>query len=212
MTQKIDTKARRRGAGRPVNVVASSRRKGQIMGAARECFAEKGFHAAGVADIATAAGVSVANLYQYFASKDDLILAMAEKDLEEDLDLIRQLGEQADFIASLTSTLAGILAEKAMADDYRLRVEIFAEATRNPRVRKALIEMEGALADELAACLRTAQESGMVRNDVAADGLAAVIMRLVDGIYSGAGAGLVDGATLLPAVCALIEGGLRRHI
>lgn len=182
------------------------------MEAACGCFAEKGFHAAGVADIALAAGVSVANLYQYFPSKDDLILAMAEKDLEEDLDLIRQLGKQGDFIAGLTATLAVILDETAIADGYRLRVEIFAEATRNPRVRKALIEMEVALAGELAACLRVAQESGMVRNDVDADGLAAVIIRLVDGIYSGAGAGLVDGATLLPAVCALLEGGLRRRI
>ncbi len=54
-----------------------SARRSQILDAALRCFAEVGFSAATMADIAAAAGLSAANLYRHFASKDELVEAIA---------------------------------------------------------------------------------------------------------------------------------------
>ena len=79
----------RRALGRPVNSEARAVRRAQILDGARACFLRKGFHAATTAEISAEAGVSVANLYQYFPAKDDLVQALIEDDLAEDLALVR---------------------------------------------------------------------------------------------------------------------------
>lgn len=51
-------------------------RKEQILEAARRVFAEQGFHATRMSDIAQAAEVSQGTLYHYFRSKDELFMAL----------------------------------------------------------------------------------------------------------------------------------------
>jgi AcrR family transcriptional regulator len=58
-----------------VDTEARARRAPQILDAARERFFAKGFHGASINEIAQAAGVRSTNLYQYFASKNDSIVA-----------------------------------------------------------------------------------------------------------------------------------------
>ncbi|MGB3896407.1 MAG: TetR/AcrR family transcriptional regulator [Mycolicibacter sinensis] len=51
--------------------------------AARELFAERGFHGTTLADITSAAGKSPAVLYRYFQDKEDLLAALAESFLSD---------------------------------------------------------------------------------------------------------------------------------
>lgn len=53
--------------------------KDKIVTAALMLFAEKGFHATSMAEVAAAAGVSKGLAYNYFASKDALLLAIIEQ-------------------------------------------------------------------------------------------------------------------------------------
>jgi len=53
-------------------------RRQQIIEAAARLFAEKGFHRATTRDIADAADVSEGTLYNYFSSKDELLMAIME--------------------------------------------------------------------------------------------------------------------------------------
>ncbi|MCM6773633.1 TetR/AcrR family transcriptional regulator [Nocardia sp. CDC159] len=53
------------------------RRRQQILDAALECFARKGFHATSMQDVFTEAGLSAGAVYRYFKSKDELIAALA---------------------------------------------------------------------------------------------------------------------------------------
>jgi AcrR family transcriptional regulator len=50
-------------------------RRGQILKAALDVFARKGYHAANVSDVAAEAGVSQGTIYWYFKSKEDLLVA-----------------------------------------------------------------------------------------------------------------------------------------
>lgn len=52
--------------------------RGQILDAARESFARKGFNGTTIRGVATAAGVDPALVHHYFGSKDDLFLAALE--------------------------------------------------------------------------------------------------------------------------------------
>ncbi|MCA9624084.1 MAG: TetR/AcrR family transcriptional regulator [Myxococcales bacterium] len=53
-------------------------RRAQILGCARQVFAQRGFHVTSVADICAEAGIGRGTLYQYFDNKRDLFLAVLE--------------------------------------------------------------------------------------------------------------------------------------
>lgn len=79
---------RRRGSRRPAGAPqisaekrsykAAPDRRRQILDCALGAFAEKGYHAASIADVCSRAGIGRATLYQYFRDKRDLLAALAE--------------------------------------------------------------------------------------------------------------------------------------
>jgi len=81
-------------------------RPGEILDAALEVFAEKGFAAARMEDIAKRAGVTKGTIYLYFPSKEDVFKSLARKHVG---DTIASAAEQArlyegslrDFLAML---------------------------------------------------------------------------------------------------------------
>ena len=54
-------------------------RRNQILDAATQVFAEKGFHRATIKDIARVAGIADGTIYTYFASKTDVLLAILNR-------------------------------------------------------------------------------------------------------------------------------------
>lgn len=61
----------------------SRRRVEQVLDAAAELVVRDGVEALSTRDIAQAAGVPIATLYQYFADKEDVLLALAQRDMDE---------------------------------------------------------------------------------------------------------------------------------
>lgn len=80
-------------------LVAAARRK-QILDAATQVFAEKGFHRATVKEIARVAGIADGTIYTYFASKDEVLLAVLDR-LNETTERKQQfvLGDEQDLKA-----------------------------------------------------------------------------------------------------------------
>jgi TetR/AcrR family transcriptional regulator, fatty acid metabolism regulator protein len=80
-------------------LVAAARRK-QILDAATQVFAEKGFHRATVKEIARVAGIGDGTIYTYFASKDEVLLAVLDR-LNETTERKQQfvLGDEQDLRA-----------------------------------------------------------------------------------------------------------------
>lgn len=58
-------------------------KRGRIIDAAVEVFAEKGFRAARISDIARSAGVADGTIYLYFKNKEDLLLVIFEEKMEQ---------------------------------------------------------------------------------------------------------------------------------
>jgi len=75
----------------------NNKRREQIIDAAIEVFADKGFYNAKVADVARAAGIADGTIYLYFKNKDDLLISLFETKMEHILER---------FASTLNSTLS----------------------------------------------------------------------------------------------------------
>jgi AcrR family transcriptional regulator len=73
----------------------SEARPGEIVQAALDVFAEKGFAAARLDDIARQAGVSKGALYLYFETKEDLFRAVVREAVAPNLDMVEAMLAQA---------------------------------------------------------------------------------------------------------------------
>lgn len=89
-------------------------RPGEIIAAALEVFAEKGFAGAKLDDIAERAGVSKGALYLYFETKDDIFRAVVREAVAPNFEVIRQMAEGfdgafADLAPMILARAAGLM-------------------------------------------------------------------------------------------------------
>jgi AcrR family transcriptional regulator len=78
------------GGARRGNRLPRDERRGQLLAAASEVFVDRGFHAAGMDEIADRAGVSKPVLYQHFSSKLELYLAVLQRHVDNLVSGVRQ--------------------------------------------------------------------------------------------------------------------------
>ena len=70
-------------------------RREEILDVARECFAEKGFNATTMAEVARRARMSVGNLYNYFHGKAAIIESLAEREVKKLADEVARRAPRA---------------------------------------------------------------------------------------------------------------------
>jgi TetR/AcrR family transcriptional regulator, repressor for uid operon len=128
--------------GRPVNAQARADRIRKILDGARSCFIRQGFHGASITEISTCSGVSPANIYQYFDSKDSLVIDLVKDDLERDLRMIKRVSWSRMRLSELRIQLSGVFTTQDGFDSAVLRCEILSEAARNEEVAKILRKHE----------------------------------------------------------------------
>lgn len=90
-----------------------------ITNAAREVFAERGYHAASIRDIAKRAGLSLSALYYWYSSKQDLLTAMI-------------VNSDTEYFARCETALA------EAGDDPAARLDAIVRATVEYRVERRL--------------------------------------------------------------------------
>jgi AcrR family transcriptional regulator len=126
-----------------------------VVNAAARVVDELGYTAATTNHVAEAAGVSIGSLYQYFASKDDLLVALAERHVEEALPAVRaRLAELGSAGLPLEATLRALLAlALRLNDSSNLHAVLHAEAERTPAIRASLAMLDEELVGFVAAQL-----------------------------------------------------------
>ena len=118
----------------------SDERTSQIITAAEGVFSKKGFSEARMDDIAEETGLSKGTLYNYFKSKDDLIIAILDRIFQrefrafEEMDLSSMSATEA--INSFVDTISKDI--KLMLRLMPIAYEFLALAFRNKTVQKAL--------------------------------------------------------------------------
>jgi AcrR family transcriptional regulator len=184
----------------------------EIIDASFECFAERGYHATGIADIATTLGIGHGTFYRYFENKHHVI---------------------DDLIAKIISALAVENAPDAAntLDEYRAQVGRIAEALPriffdDPRIPRVLLfettgvdaDLTGRMLDLLdqsasltAAYLHHGVECGYLRADLDVDNTAQAVngMMLASAIQGLRADSSVDCTTLNQAISRLMFDGIR---
>jgi len=128
-------------------------RRRQILDAAADVFARRGFHAASMAEIARSFGMSAGHIYNWFDSKEAIIEALVERDVASFNQFVTAARDEADPRPALLKQAeqrANELLDPARA---ALQVEILAEASRNPKIAAIVQRADAAFREGLAALL-----------------------------------------------------------
>jgi len=116
----------------------------RILDAAQRCFIARGFHAAAVSEIAAEAGISQGLMYRYFDNKRAMILALIQRQLEEDQRSMGSRPASLDMVDGLLACYQQWARGESIGEldtaiaNVGLYAEITAEAQRDPAVGTVL--------------------------------------------------------------------------
>ncbi len=133
----------------------------RILRAAKRCFVEHGFHAASIADIAKTAEMSAGLIYRYFDSKDAIVRAIVDRQIEEARELLDAIGSAEDLVTAILDHFERWSRPQDGEMNAALFLEMAAEATRDPRVAEVT---------RAADCLVRARLQEALRRSVRAEG------------------------------------------
>ncbi len=158
------------------DVAPAAVRREQIAAAAAEIIARKGFAGASIREIAEAAGMHVPTLYQYIASKDELLELVYSRTmaaLKTDLD-----AEVAGYATAEQKLRAAIGILVGRGDRFRHRIGLLNRELKSlsPKARARVLDQYRDLMGATAAIIRMGMASGEFR-DADAD----VTANIVDG-------------------------------
>lgn len=130
-----------------------------ILEAAEQAFAEKG-NEAGVADIATRAGVGQATIFRRFETKDDLIAAVFERK-------IQQLLTAAEAAARKRRAWDGLLELMGTVTELHFRDRGFFQSMAHQLMQdQHLADLKNQMKDAVAGLVERAKTQGDLRQDI----------------------------------------------
>jgi TetR/AcrR family transcriptional repressor of uid operon len=157
-------------------------RREHILDAAEVCFARAGFHRTTMQDICKEAEISPGALYVYFASKEDLIAGIAERDRAEFAERFAKLSASPDFLKALES-LGQIYFVEEPAYKRTMCIEIALESTRNAQVGEIYRSVDRFVAESFEKLFRRLSDEGRISPDLDIPTLAKVFTVIGDGLF-----------------------------
>ena len=182
-----------------------------ILRAAIRVFAEKGYHACRVQDVASEAGVAYGLVYHYFSSKEELLETIFRRTWSRMLDAIEEVERSGAPAREQLAAVAHIVLSAWNTDPDLVRV-LVREVARSPHLQAEVDEIQGAFA-ALERIVVQGQERGELRRDLDAR-LSAWILygaleELMTGwVYERLPSGEEDVAEAERTVVELVYGGL----
>jgi AcrR family transcriptional regulator len=160
-------------------------RRQEILDAALRCFSRDGFHNTTTADIVRESGVSQGSLYLYFATKEDIVVALADERRQGEA-MINALAQgEEDPIRGLLALIE--LYGEGLTDPRRIamqRVGIqgWGEALRNERIRKSAIEGLATVRQAIERLVERGQRTGQIRPEADVEAFARTLVATFQGL------------------------------
>jgi AcrR family transcriptional regulator len=156
----------------------------RLLTAARSAFARSGFRGASVDEIASEAGFSTGALYSNFDSKEDLFLALMEREIDEHA---REIADAVGARDSMAERATGGAQQWMMMIDREpelllLFMEFWAYGVRDPQVRPKMAERFAQMREVLTRLIVDGVREFDLELDIPAEQLAIAIDALADGI------------------------------
>jgi AcrR family transcriptional regulator len=160
-------------------------RRQQILDAAIECFSRQGFHPTTMQDIIKESGLSSGAIYTYFASKEELIEAIAERRHAREEALIRRAGLETEItstVEQLIQSFFELLVDNKERKERRLAIQLWGEALRNPRILRTVRKGVDEPRKILAGLLHQARDQGDLLPGCDPEAMARVMIALFQGL------------------------------
>ena len=157
----------------------------RLLEAAAKVFAARGYEAASVDEIATAAGLSKGAVYWNFSSKDELFHALLEeridRQIEETAEILRSAPTDRPVDPEVANRWEAMLGRER--DLMLLSQEHWARAARDPELRARYAERQARLRDVLADGMRTrVRRTGAPSFSTPAEDVATAYLALANGL------------------------------
>ncbi|MEU9291401.1 TetR/AcrR family transcriptional regulator [Streptomyces sp. NPDC048275] len=159
-------------------------RREQILDAARRCFLRDGFHSASMQDLFAEAGLSAGAVYRHFTSKDEMILAIAEENMRDVLDITLAVAtnQQDQSIGAVMAELLDVVRAKSADGDLAgLAVLVWGEAMRNGSLARKLDQLMARMRADLVMLVRDHQGNGGMPTSVTAEAIASTMISVLPG-------------------------------
>ena len=180
-------------------------RRERILDAAERCFVQRGFHRTSMQDICREAGISPGALYIYFASKEDLIAGLCDRETLQFAEHLELMSEAPDFMTALRN-LADTYCFDKPRSKLQLHIEIGAEMIRNKKVSARVLEVDLFVQERFAAMIERLRREGRIAPSVDSAVAGRVLLMMGDGlIWNCALYPDSDPQTLVPAMMTMIE-------
>jgi AcrR family transcriptional regulator len=164
----------------PRRLRRSAETRERLFRAALDLFAQKGFADTTVEDITNAADLGKGTFFNYFPSKDHILLAFAEMQLGKLKSIIEDQRSAGESIPRFLRTLAVRMTEEPGRNPSMVRALLLANLSSIP-VREAM-RVNQALGRELfTEFVQIGQDRGELRNDLQAGEIADVFRQTVFG-------------------------------
>jgi AcrR family transcriptional regulator len=173
-------------------------RRAQILDAARRCFIRQGFQETSMQDLLAEAGLSSGAVYNYFSSKDEIIVAIAEESISQVISLMDEFvsGSHRSSPGAALANVLDLARTRDMDNGFAaITVLVWAEAIRNP----ALAARLAALRHETLAYFGGLANGIRLPKEVSAESFATVLMSIVPGYILQLAVFGPDAAGELPA-------------
>jgi TetR/AcrR family transcriptional regulator, repressor for uid operon len=158
-------------------------RRNQVLDAAAECFRRKGFHGASMAEISKLAGMSAGHIYNYFASKDEIIFGIVDRNTQDILQRMQDVASGGlDAYDALMERLPTTIEENTDLEHVALMLEVSSEAARDPSVRERLHAADKMLSARLEELLSSSQKIASFQADPQRRTRVEMLISLFEGI------------------------------
>ena len=130
-----------------------------ILQAAEDVLAEKGYHDTSIDEIAARVGIAKGTVYLHFPSKDDLVVALCEREMDAFLRSVQQAAQEKVSALTRLNNILGIAYGRLEHERAPLFLVLFSSVS----VRKTLFEKRETLRDhvtQLAALVSSVLEEG----------------------------------------------------
>lgn len=164
-----------------VSAAYLAERRAHVLESAARCFAREGFHRTTMQDVVRESGLSPGALYRYFASKEDIVAAIADERHAAERGLLREAAAGGGM-AALARAFLGRLGQPREREWRRVTVQLWGEALRNPRVMKVVRSGLDQPLRRLTALLKDGQRKGTVAPDLDAPSTARVCAAVFEGL------------------------------
>jgi AcrR family transcriptional regulator len=132
-------------------------RKPQLLAAAAEVIAERGFAATRIADVAERAGTSAPGVLYWFESRDELLaeaLSVAEQAFHD------ELAAELETLEDPRARLATLIERSIGGDDWVLWIELWTRALRDPQMNRSRQRLDDSWRAQISSTIADGQAAG----------------------------------------------------